>query len=73
MNRVATWLNALLQDPDGSPSSTRVSGTLLVLTGIGIAIAGMALNRPQPEVVTALLGGGAFVFFSRKKSDGGAQ
>lgn len=62
------WLNDALQDPDGSPSSTRISGSLLVLAGIGIAVAGMALNRPQPEIVASLLGGGALNFMSRKKS-----
>ena len=72
MNKILTWINQLLADPDGSPSSTRLNGTLLVLTGIGIAIAGMVLNRPQPEIVIALTGGGGFVFMTRKKSDGGA-
>ena len=73
MNKVADYIDQMLQDPDGSPSSTRWSGSLLVLAGVGIAIAGMALNRPQPEIVGALLGGGALNFMTRKKSDGGGQ
>lgn len=68
MNKVLTWINETVMDPDGSPSSTRIAAILLTLTAIGLAIAGFALNRPEPEVLTTLLGGGALSFFSRTKS-----
>lgn len=74
MKQVLTWLNEMLQDPDGSPSSTRTMAVLMSLTGIGIAIGGFVLKRPQPEVLSTLFGGGALAFFSRKKSgDGDAR
>lgn len=61
-------LGGLLRDPDGSLSSTRLSGVLCVLVGCGVAVAGMILNREQAATVAALLGGGAASFFSRKQS-----
>lgn len=65
---VQSWLVALIQDPDGSPSSTRISGVLCVLVGCGIAVAGMVWNREQAATVAALLGGGAAAFFTRARS-----
>ena len=70
MKRVADWLTRLIQDPDGSPSSTRVAGLLCTLTGCAVALWGMAANREQAATITALLGGGAVTFFSRRKSEG---
>jgi hypothetical protein len=63
------WLTALLRDPvDLSPSSARIAAMLCVLSGCGIAIAGMVLNRDQPATVAALLGGGAASFLTRNKA-----
>lgn len=55
----------MLRDADGSLSSTRVSAFLCVLAGVGLAVAGMALNREQAATVAALLGGGAATFYTR--------
>lgn len=67
------WLSALIQDPDGSPSSARVIGVLAGLAGVGIAIAGMALNREQAATVAALMGGGAGSLLVRRRSTGEAE
>ena len=64
------WLTHLIQDPDGSPSSTRVAGLLCTLTGCVVAVWGMVENREQASTLAALLGGGAATFFSRRKSEG---
>lgn len=69
MSTVLHWLSELIADPDGSPSTTRIIGCLAGLAGIGIAVAGMALNREQATTVAALLGGGAASFFTRRKSE----
>lgn len=61
-------LGGVFRDPDGSVSSTRISGVLCVLVGCAVAIAGMVWNREQAATVAALLGGGAAAFFTRKTS-----
>jgi hypothetical protein len=66
--QVKGWFTRLVEDPDGSPSSTRVAALLTTVTGCLVAIAGMVLNREQAATVVALLGGGAATFFARKKS-----
>jgi hypothetical protein len=63
-------LGGLFRDPDGSVSSTRISGVLCVVVGCGVAVAGMILNREQAGTVAGLLGGGAAAFFTRKVSGG---
>lgn len=65
------WIRELVQDPDGSPSSTRISGLLCTVTGCVVAIAGVFLAREQAATVTGLLAGAAGMFFSRKKSEPG--
>lgn len=70
MSRVLGWLTRLIQDPDGSPSSTRVAGLLCTVTGCAVALWGMAVGREQATTITALLGGGAASFFTRRKSEG---
>jgi hypothetical protein len=62
------WLEQLVEDPDGSPSSTRVAGMLTTLTACGIAIGGVVTGHDQAGTVGALLGGGALAFFSRRRS-----
>lgn len=59
-------LGGMFRDPDGSVSSTRISGVLCVVVGCGVAIGGLILNREQATTVAALLGGGAAAFFTRK-------
>jgi hypothetical protein len=72
MSRVTGWLVALIQDPDGSPSSSRVGALLCVVVACGLAVAGMWLNREQSATVGFLLGGGAGAYFARRKSEGSA-
>lgn len=67
------WLSELLQDPDGSPSSTRIGGMLLVLAAIGVAAWGAHTGREQASTVTALAGGGGLAFLTRKKSGEAAE
>lgn len=62
------WLARLIEDPDGSPSSTRVAALLSVLAAIFIAVYGRVVGNQQAETIIALLGGGAASFFSRTKS-----
>jgi len=69
MSRFATWLHAMMADPDGSPSSTRWAAMLCTITGCGIAIYCAITKHEQASTITALLGGGAATFFSRTKSN----
>lgn len=66
------WFQRLIQDPDGSPSSTRLAGLLCTVAGCAVALWGMGADREQASTVVALLGGGAATFFSRRKSEGTA-
>lgn len=61
-------LEGMILDPDGSWSSTRVSGILLVLGALAVAAWGAHTGREQSGTVTALAGGGGFAFLTRKKS-----
>jgi len=67
------WLNEMMQDPDGSPSSTRWAAMLCVVVACGIAVYGRIVGNQQTETIIALLGGGAATFFSRTKSAGGTS
>lgn len=68
MSALKDWLARLIEDPDGSPSSTRVAALLLSLAAIFVAVYGRIVGKEQAETILALLGGGAASFFSRTKS-----
>lgn len=65
------WLAALVQDPDGSPSSSRVIGVLCGVTACVVALAGLRTGHEYAATVAALVGGGASALLVRRKSEGG--
>lgn len=64
------WLRELVADPDGSPSSTRISALLCTVTACFVAVYGVATKTEQSGTVTGLLAGAAGMFFTRRKSEG---
>ena len=70
---IAHWLAALIQDPDGSPSSARVIGVLCGVVACIVALASLALGREYAATVAALVGGGASSLLVRRKSTGESE
>lgn len=68
---VIRWLSALVQDPDGSPSSARVIGVLCGVVACIVALVGVATKHEYAATVAALVGGGASALLVRRKSEGG--
>lgn len=63
------YLRDMLQDPDGSPSSTRWCGVLSILTACGCAIAGVVRRDPNAAAIVAAIGAvGSSCLFARVRS-----
>jgi hypothetical protein len=67
---IAHWLAALIQDPDGSPSSARVIGVLCGVVACIVALTSLAIGHEYAATVAALVGGGASALLTRRKSEG---
>lgn len=64
------WLAALVQDPDGSPSSARVIGVLCGVVACVVALTSLVIGHEYAATVAALVGGGASALLVRRKSEG---
>lgn len=71
--KLGGWLNAAIQDPDGSPSSSRLCGVGCYLTAFGVAAWACHTGHEQYQTIGVLCAGGAAALFARRKSEGGAD